>query len=796
MHTIIELPSAAAAIAVPAEVVAGAQAAPHAGDGRMSGRCRRWRATLRGWVAGWLLCLGLIASSVVGADPAEAQLLPAANPPPPLKVAVLVSSRTDQCFEQGFVAATTALTSAAVRRINADGGIAGRQVEIVVLDDARDPARTTDNVRRALADPTMLAIVGLSNSTNATATFKALGDDIRDKAIPFLSRISVNEIIADHPNVFTTQATQDDERLPVMVGFIRHVGFSRTAFVGLAETVFSRALGDGLKQQLGVDGLVADHRLAFQGTALDPAGLAAMIADLKAKRPDLIALGMGGARAAIVIEELSKAGITPALFVTGSIENLPEETRDQYPNALYQLAWDRLPEADNDRLRRAMVSEPDQPWVFYGDKVPAAPGWAKGECKDRPTSEKPDALHPANLSAIGQGSISADMIELVATAARTAEPGSSLAAMRRRVIAELTRSYASGRGVFKGRFDNWSFNPSTRAAARTPFVVILPRGLGRTQLAPVQFVRVRDGSLRKIETLYLDIDLIRAHHVDDNEKTFFAELYLSMRNGSDSSIEQLDFTNAYVDPRTNGRQISIERLHDGGPSNAYPDGMKVYKVSGRFVFEPDLAKYPFDTQRFSIDLQPRRGDAPFIVQPPPQSLRDKNVATDGWDQLRHYVGYDEDFVPLVDAYTHQPSVVPFYKASFVWMMQRQTTDYYLRVVVPLAFILIVAYLSIFIPLSHFEAIVTIQVTALLSAVALYLSLPKLDSDTATVSDRIFVFNYMMVSLMIVISILRMNDVVAARAWLGATLWSLHVVAVPILVAGVAWLVYLLNLHLG
>ena len=89
-------------------------------------------------------------------------------------------------------------------------------------------------------------------------------------------------------------------------------------------------------------------------------------------------------------------------------------------------------------------------------------------------------------------------------------------------------------------------------------------------------------------------------------------------------------------------------------------------------------------------------------------------------------------------------------------MKRETTDYFLRVVVPLAFILIVAYLSIFIPQSHLEAIVTIQITALLSAVALYLSLPKLESDSATISDRIFVFDYMVVSFMIVISILRIN----------------------------------------
>ena len=176
------------------------------------------------------------------------------------------------------------------------------------------------------------------------------------------------------------------------------------------------------------------------------------------------------------------------------------------------------------------------------------------------------------------------------------------------------------------------------------------------------------------------------------------------------------------------------------------------------------------------------------------ALRDKNVATDGWDQKSQFVAADEDFIPLIDAYTHEPSIVPFYKAAFVWMMKRQTTDYFLRVVVPLAFILAVAYLSIFIPIAHFEAVVTIQVTALLSAVALYLSLPKLESDTATVSDRLFVFNYMMVSLMIAISIARMNRIVASHRWLGASLWTMHVVGVPLAVAAVAWIVYALSMQ--
>lgn len=217
--------------------------------------------------------------------------------------------------------------------------------------------------------------------------------------------------------------------------------------------------------------------------------------------------------------------------------------------------------------------------------------------------------------------------------------------------------------------------------------------------------------------------------------------------------------------------------------------MKIYQVTGKFLFEPVLSDYPFDTQRFAIEIQPKHSNAPFIVQPPPATLRDKVVTVDGWEPNDQYVGYDEDFVRTVDAQTLESSVVPFYKASFVWLMKRETTDYFLRVVVPLGFILIIAYLSIFISSHHFEAIVTIQVTALLSAVALYLSLPKLEANAETLSDRIFLFSYLVLSIMIGITIARANQRITKVAWLRRSLGFLHIVAVPAMAAAMAFVVY-------
>jgi hypothetical protein len=217
--------------------------------------------------------------------------------------------------------------------------------------------------------------------------------------------------------------------------------------------------------------------------------------------------------------------------------------------------------------------------------------------------------------------------------------------------------------------------------------------------------------------------------------------------------------------------------------------MKVYRVTGKFLFDPILLHYPFDTQRFSIDIQPKRSNEPFIVQPPPENLRDRVVSVDGWVPKDQYVGYDKDFVRTVDAQTLEPSVVPFYKANFVWLMTRETTDYFLRVVVPLGFILMIAYLSIFISKDHFEAIVTIQVTALLSAVALYLALPKLEANVETLSDRIFLFSYLVLSLIIAITIARANRRIEPIGWLRKLLGFLHIDGMPLAAAAVALYVY-------
>lgn len=730
----------------------------------------------------WIAC---------AADPARAIKEAEAAQGPPYHVALFVSQpRDDLCHDPGDLAAIRRLAADEQARINQRGGVAGRPIAIKVFDDERNDAKAIANMRAVLADRNMIGMIGLGNSNRAKAVFDTLGEDIRRSSIPFLSEISVSALFAGHSNVFTTRASQDEERAPVIAAFTRSMGFKRPAFIGASGSVLSEALRESLVGLLGDSAIGGDHRIKLVDAKPDPAELNAMVADLVQRQPDFIYLAVGSRASGDVMAALQAAGVTPAMFVGGRIDALPGKVTMSYPSPIYQLAWDNLPELYNGRLRKLAVLSPSNPWIFEGRKNARAPGWAKGECEERPDVRGiRDPFEPANMRAIATGVRYADMISLIAAVLRGADRSADVQTLRAAAVSRITTAYAVGRGAYRGTFENWSFDPTTRTAARTPFIMILPRALGRLQLAPVQFRRARDGTFRRIQTLYMDIDLVKAHHVDDNEKTYFAEFYLSLHDNPNVDIGEIEFANAYIDPRTHGRQITIEPLHGGSSDRIYPASMKVYKVVGRFLFEPRLETFPFDTQSFSIEVQPRRSDAAFIVQPPPVSLRDARVITENWSPIAHYVGYDEDFVPVIDSFTHEASVAPFYKASFVWQMRRETTDYFLRVVVPLGFILGISYLSIFIPMSRFDSIVAIQVTALLSAVALYISLPKLDSDTATLSDRIFVFDYMMVSIMIAITVLRINPVIAARRWLVSALEFLHVAIIPALVVVAAYYVY-------
>lgn len=718
---------------------------------------------------------------------------------PPLKITILVGPRNDFCYSDQIEAIEKLVTSEK-DRINKAGGIAGHPLEILFRDDQGDAKRTVEHVGKALADPQSIAMIGLQSSDRAREVFKQLGPSLTGSSLPWLSSLASTSLFANYPNVFTMRGSQEEESIPVIAEFVKDHKFGRPAFLGLKGQTFIEATVKGLEATKGFPPFVAKHFFetpgadskSRQNAPLDQGEIEQVIDGLKQTNPDLVFLIVGSWRTPAFLKELEKAGISAPLFVTGRLDDI-FRSGASYSGDLYQIARDELPDLYNDRVRARLFRERPEAWVFNGARNADAFERNENGCQDRLASKGLDILSPTNLRAIGIGLEYRDMVAMIADILKSTSPTANgdadIATLRQAIYKGIPARFASGKGIYKGSLEDWSFRLHSRSTVRTPFVIARPKELKRQQLAPIQYVPLKDGKFRKIPTLYLGIDLIKLYRIDDTEKSFTADFYLSMNSENDPSIDMIEFSNAFLDYKTNSRQVIIRPLHEKEPSDTYPSDMKVYLVSGKFMLDPNYKSYPFDVQRFTIELSPRNGEKPFIVQPLQKELRGDDFDADGWDSRDAYVSYNQDSVSIFDTKKLEPSVIPFYKSSFVWVLKRSATDFFLRVVVPLFFIAIVAYLAIFISNHHFEAIITIQVTALLSAVALYITTPKVDSDTATLSDRIFLFNYMMYSLMIAISILRVNKFVGATMHMKRALAILHLAIIPVCLALMTFYVY-------
>ncbi len=673
----------------------------------------------------------------------------------PLDVGIFVSSDGNRCFTPGLVTAIKYFTTKLADQVNNSGGVGGRQVDLTFFDDFEKAETTIANVKKAINDPNMMAMIGVPSSTRGRAVFNALGPEIRDKGIPFITEMSLDNIFRDYQNVFTMASSVRNE-LEVVRKIIAEGGYSRPVFVGLDDDLYSFALGDGVAEIPGGPSLVGSYQVPVRDYKLDPEASAPVVEEIKRQDPDLILLSIHSGPSATLLNQLAEAGVDAPVFVLlGRISSITNRLGPKgYGGTLSQIAREGVPNVYSERLRQRIWRSRQDTWVFDDIRNDDAPGWASGTCDARPDAPPRQLFDGANRRAVGRGTQYRDMLQLVIESAQSAPDTADVAELHRHVGARL-RNFVEGRHVLKGLWQDWAFT-TDRTSADDTLILSKATGDDAPILSPIQYRRI-NGTLQRSPTVYTSIDLINLSRINTNDRSFDAEFYLSMKSTDDRiDITNIEFTNAYRSQAGEGRLVSVREIHNGLGASDFPAGVKLYKVSGKFVFEPDLGSYPFDTQRLSVSFQPTSAEQSFLIQPSAQNTRQSDVASDGWHLVEQYVGSDQDIIPTIGASLSKRRIVPFYKFNATWVVKRIAVDYYLRVVVPLAFILLVTYFSVYLPHERFDSIMAIQVTALLSSIALYLALPKVDSDQATLSDKIFMMTYAAVSLMIGLSILKDN----------------------------------------
>lgn len=149
----------------------------------------------------------------------------------------------------------------AVDHVNEEGGILGRQVEVVVADDATDPARGAQGIERLITRENVDALIVMTNSAVREAFISTVAED----GLPFIY-VTLYEGGACHPNMFSigeVPAHYD----PVYTDLVENQGMETFFMIGHDYVWPQTVLPDAAETIEDAGGTVAGQELVPFGTS-------------------------------------------------------------------------------------------------------------------------------------------------------------------------------------------------------------------------------------------------------------------------------------------------------------------------------------------------------------------------------------------------------------------------------------------------------------------------------------------------------------------------------------------------
>jgi len=199
-----------------------------------------------------------------------------------------------------------------IHKVNAAGGVGGRPIELVTLDDAYLPPRTVENLKKLAADRQPTAFLGLFGVPTVAAALPVL-DELK---IPAVGLTSGTDALRSpsRPYVFPVRASYADEARK-LVGHVKVVNITRIGVV-FTDNPFGRSVKDSLLAALREAGLTATA-VQIDPTAKDAA---AAIRSAVAAEPQALFLTMLSQAAVPVLKELRTSAFRGALYTFSPVD--------------------------------------------------------------------------------------------------------------------------------------------------------------------------------------------------------------------------------------------------------------------------------------------------------------------------------------------------------------------------------------------------------------------------------------------------------------------------------------------
>ncbi len=249
-----------------------------------------------------------------------------------------------------------------------------------------------------------------------------------------------------------------------------------------------------------------------------------------------------------------------------------------------------------------------------------------------------------------------------------------------------------------------------------------------------------DGVEKINSVISFNIDIERITNVSIEDGIFGAEFYLDITSQNEDPINSIKFNNlSFLNPKHEVRRIEhkhIDNLYSGR-----------YIVTSNFDFNPIADNYPFDEQFIYIAITGTDEDSQ--VQPVPEQYLDNEFKIDGWSLIYAKCGINrkKNWIALNSNLEKTSKINE--EVRLGWELKRENSMTLLKIGIPLFFLYILLYYTLFVPVDQVETAFNNINLAFLSSIALYFSTERPQPLKMTTIDVVFAFFYIMAGISLI-----------------------------------------------
>ncbi|WP_218081824.1 branched-chain amino acid ABC transporter substrate-binding protein [Anthocerotibacter panamensis] len=202
----------------------------------------------------------------------------------------------------------------AVAEANAQGGLAGRRVELVPADDQADPRQAVIVAQKLVNTPGLVGVIGHANSgasLPASAIYQRAG-------LAMITPASTSPLLTEQGfhNVFRV-AGRDDQQGRVLADFALKRLKTRTVAILHDKTAY----GQGLAQVFNSTMVAGGARVVlFAGIAQGDKDFRATLTRIKGFKPDLLFFGGVYTEAGLLVNQAREVGLTASVLAGDGVK--------------------------------------------------------------------------------------------------------------------------------------------------------------------------------------------------------------------------------------------------------------------------------------------------------------------------------------------------------------------------------------------------------------------------------------------------------------------------------------------